>query len=302
MDTQTNVQELVGPARTTPSKTGLVLEGGGMRGLFTCGVLDCFLDHGVTVDYCVGVSAGACNGSAYVSGQRGRNRRINISYARDKRYVSIRNFLKTKSMFGMDFIFREIPERLDPFDFAAFQASPIEFYAGVTDLETGAPVYFGKETMTDNVTVLAASSAIPVFSPPVEFLGRRYLDGGAADPIPVRKAMADGCTHSIVVLTRDRSYRKGPEQFRAVYRRLLKGNPAMIGVLDRRHEVYNSSLELLHELEQEGKVLVLAPAEPVRLSRFEKDPERLEQLYQQGYNIAEAHLQQIFKFIKPKGE
>lgn len=279
-------------------KIGLVLEGGGMRGLFTGGVLDCLLDKQIRVDYCIGVSAGACNGVSYVSGQRGRNKRINLQYATDKRYVSLQNLIRTKSMFGMDFIFRQIPDELDPFDYDAFLGSPIAFYAGVTDAETGKPCYFGKEEIDHDSTVLAASSAIPVFSPAVAYRGGHYLDGGTTDPIPVKKALADGCDRVIVILTRDRNYVKPPESFRFLYRRVLKDYPQMIKALDTRHSVYNETLKFLSALEQDGRALIIAPPEPVKLSRFEKDPAKLEALYRQGYQQTLETLPKLETFLK----
>lgn len=168
-------------------KIGLVLEGGGMRGLYTNGVLDCLMDNHFEADYVIGVSAGACSGVSYVSGQRGRSYRVNTGYVDDKRYVGFESLVKTKSMFGMDFIFDEIPNHLDPFDYEAFLASPMEFVTGVTDADTGRPVYFTKEAVRPgDSTLLRASSSIPVFSPVVEFMGgtlprRRHLrpDPGA---------------------------------------------------------------------------------------------------------------------------
>lgn len=271
-------------------KTGLVLEGGGMRGLYTIGVLDCFLDRGFTADYVVGVSAGACNGVSFVSGQRGRSLRVNTNYLGDKRYLSVWSFLKTGSMFGMDFLFNEIPSKLEPFDYGAFLASPTEFYAGVTDVSTGKPVYFGKDAMRDNARVLRASSSIPVFSPVVELDGGKYLDGGTADPIPVRRALEDGCDRLIVVLTRDRSYRKPPESFRWIYNKVFRNNPAMIAALDQRHERYNETLEFLRQLERDGIAQVIAPSEPVKISRFEKDMQKLSALYDRGMQDADAFL------------
>ncbi|MFR9190076.1 MAG: patatin family protein, partial [Anaerotruncus massiliensis (ex Togo et al. 2019)] len=221
-------------------KIGLVLEGGGMRGLYTNGVLDCLMDNHFEADYVIGVSAGACSGVSYVSGQRGRSYRVNTGYVDDKRYVGFESLVKTKSMFGMDFIFDEIPNHLDPFDYEAFLASPMEFVTGVTDADTGRPVYFTKEAVRPgDSTLLRASSSIPVFSPVVEFMGGRYLDGGTSDPIPVQKALDDGCDRVVVVLTRDRSYEKSPEGIRPVYRHIFHDSPGMVRTLDTRHEVYN---------------------------------------------------------------
>jgi predicted patatin/cPLA2 family phospholipase len=263
-------------------KTGLVLEGGGMRGLYTIGVLDAFMDEKICFDYVIGVSAGACNGVSYVSGQRGRNLRIDLTYGADKRYVSVRNFIKTGSMFGMDFIFDEIPHKLDLFDYDAFHQNPCQFVAGVTDLETGKPVYFDKSHLQGDSTVLRASSAIPIFSPAVEYQGRQYLDGGTSDPIPVRKALEDGCDRVVVVLTQARDYIKKPEPFRPVYRRIFRRHPAMVETLDRRYEVYNAATDYVKELERQGKALLIVPETSLGMSRFEHDPEKFKEAYARG--------------------
>lgn len=279
-------------------KTGLVLEGGGMRGLFTAGVLDCLTDHHMTFDYCIGVSAGACNAVSFLSGQRGRNKRINLTYGPDKRYVSVSNLLRTGSMFGMDFIFREIPDLLDPFDYDALEQCPTELVVGVTDAQTGKPIYFDKSAIKHDSTVLRASSAIPVFSPAVAFQGGVYLDGGTSDPIPAEKALADGCDKILTVLTRERGYQKPPEGYRFLYKRMMRKYPAMIETLDRRHEVYNCTLQRLAELEKEGTAFVVAPPERVALSRFERDPKKLEALYDQGYRETERLIPQLSAFFQ----
>lgn len=197
-------------------KIGLVLEGGGMRGLYTAGVLDGLTDAHWLPDYVVGVSAGADNAASYLSGQRGRNFRINTDYLKDKRYLSVHNFLRTKSLFGMDFIFHEIPNKLDPFDYKAFASCPCAFEVGVTEVETGKTAFLGREPMEKgDFSALRASSSIPVFSPIVEIDGKKYLDGGTSDPIPVRRALEWGCDRVVVVLTRERGYRKKPEGFPA---------------------------------------------------------------------------------------
>lgn len=268
-------------------KRGLVLEGGGMRGLYTAGVLDYFMDQGIEFDYCIGVSAGACHATSYLSKQRGRSFRINTAYLSDGRYVGVKNFFKTGSMFGMDFIFDEIPHKLDPFDYDTFLKTKCEFYAGVTDVQTGKPAYFGIEAMNHDTTVLRASSAIPVFSPIVEFRGRKFLDGGTSDPIPVKKALADGCDKLVIVLTQHRDYVKSPEKFRAVYRHLYGRYPEMVATLDRRYQVYREAKELAFELEKNGKAIVIAPKHPVGLDRFEKDITKLRALYDEGYRDAE---------------
>lgn len=274
-------------------KTGLVLEGGGMRGVYTTGALDCFQDNGLTFDYVIGVSAGACHATSYLSGQRGRSFQINVEYSQDKRYISLGNYLRTKSVFGMDFIFHEIPDRLLPFDYEAMGKNPTEFVVGVTDVLTGQPFYF-TNPKTDMVnTVVAASSAIPIFSPMVEIEGKQYLDGGTTDPIPVKKALEDGCDRVVVILTRPRGYQKQPEGFRKIYRRKFKKYPAMVEALDRRHEIYNDTLKFIETLEKEGRAIVLAQTSPIPIGRFEKDPAKLRALYELGMKDAANRLDEI---------
>ena len=279
-------------------KTGLVLEGGGLRGIYTAGALDCFMDEGIWFPYCIGVSAGACNGASYLSGQRGRSYRIDIDYIRDPRYISLRNFVRTRSLFGMDFLFREVPERLDPFDYDAFFARECQLITGVTNVATGKPCYFSKEALRHDVTVLKASSSIPVFSPMVPYRGGLYLDGGTSDPIPVRKALADGCEKLVVIRTRHRDYVKQPEGFRRIYRRAFRDYPAMIHTLDIRHKVYNDTVSFLGELESQGKAFVLAPREKLPIDRFERDPKKLDAVYHLGYNQTKELLPQLRAFLE----
>lgn len=279
-------------------KTGLVLEGGGLRGLYTAGVLDALLENGIDIKYVIGVSAGVCNGVSYVSGQKGRSCRINLTYVGDKRYLSFRNFIRTGSFFSSDFAFHEIPDKLDRFDIEAFLRSEKEFVSGVTDVATGKPVYFDKSKGRYINDIACASSAIPVFAKIVEFEGGRYLDGGTSDPIPVKKALEDGCGKVVVVLTRDRKFIRQPESGRMVYRRAYRRYPAMIRALDNRHVVYNKNLELLRQLEAEGKALVLAPRTPVAVGRFEKDKTKLKALYDQGVHDTVERIAEIRDFIE----
>lgn len=274
-------------------KVGLVLEGGGMRGLYTSGVLDYFLDQKIFVDYVIGVSAGACNGVSYLSKQKGRNYRVNTNYVSDKRYLSLSNFIKTKSLFGMDFIFDEIPHQLDLFDYETFLSSPSEYKLGVTDVLTGRPVYFDKTHLDHDSTILKASSSIPVFSPIIEYQNGLYLDGGTTDSIPVKQALKDGCDHVIIVLTRDRNYIKKPESFRFIYSKVLKAYPNLIQALDNRHLMYNETLKFIKELEQQGKATIIAPSAPLEISRFEKDVSKLKNIYELGYLDASKKFDQL---------
>ncbi len=284
-------------------KIGLVLEGGGMRGIYTVGVLDRFMEEQFWADYVIGVSAGACNGLSYVSRQKGRAYRTNTEYISDKRYLSVENFFRTKSLFGMDFLFDELPNRLLPFDYERFFQSPCEFVMGVTDVVTGSPKYFGKESVDEKNMILRASSSIPVFSPIVEYQGGKYLDGGTTDSIPVKKALADGCDKVIVVLTRERDYVKAPEKFRFVYKHLYRDYPKMVEALNNRHLQYNETLSYLKTLEAEGKALVIAPKNPLPVGRFEKSVENLKAVWNIGYEDGKRLMPSICAFCqKEKAE
>ncbi|HZG79039.1 MAG TPA: patatin family protein, partial [Paenibacillus sp.] len=195
-------------------KLGLVLEGGGMRGVYTGGVLERFMEDGLYFPYVIGVSAGACNAVSYLSRQRERNRRVTIDYVDRPEYLSVRNWIRRGSMFGMDFIFDRIPNEIDPLDYETLFAIRETFVVGATDPETGEPTYYGNDVWArDKATFMAAlraSSSLPFFSPPVPVDGRLMFDGGVADPIPVRRALSDGCDRVVVVLTKDASYRIKP--------------------------------------------------------------------------------------------
>lgn len=263
-------------------KTAIVCEGGGMRGIYTAGVLEAFMEAGFVADALYGVSAGASNGMSYVSGQQGRGLRTNTDYTGDKRYLSFSSLLKTGSAFGMDFIFNEIPDKLDPFDFDAFYASPCRFYAGVTDVETGKPVFFGKEDITRDLEVIKASCALPMLSGMVEYKGRKYMDGGISDPIPLDQALAVGYDRIIVILTQHREYTKKRMDLRPVYHVLYRKYPRFVRTLDVRHMIYNHTLERLRRMEGKGQVLVVAPRQPLGIDRFAKDKQQLFSAYETG--------------------
>lgn len=263
-------------------KIGIVLEGGGMRGIYTAGVLQTFLDMHFMADEVVGVSAGASIGVSYVSMQSGRGLRTTINYAGDKRFLSFQNYRKTKSFFGMDYIFGEIPERLDPFDYEAFQKSPCDFYAGVTDIHTGETVYFGKSHIVPPLLVLRASCSLPVFSPILQYRGGEYLDGGLHAPIPVEKALKDGCDKLIIVLTRQRGYHKEAMAGHAIYAHKYHKYPNLVRVMDQRHRIYNATLDTISLLERNGKALVIAPREALDLNLFNTKHDKLMEAYRMG--------------------
>ena len=275
-------------------KTGLVLEGGGQRGIYTVGVLDCFADHSISFDYCIGVSAGAANAVSYLSDQPGRSMRINTGYARDKRYISLSNYRRQKSIFGMDFIFDELPNRLDPFDYEAFFRCPTQMEVGVTNLETAQAEYFDKDSMREYYTdVLKASASVPLFSPKVEIGGKCYYDGGTADPIPFERALEQGCDRLVVVLTRDRDYVKAPTRGWLIYSKLFKEYQPMVRLLDTRHHIYNEQRRRLFELEKSGQAIVIAPGRPLDVTMFDSRREKLLKTWELGYIDAASKVSKI---------
>lgn len=258
---------------------GLVLEGGGLRGQYTAGVLDAFLERGIVFPYIIGVSAGASIACSYVSGQKGRNVEIVERYRNDRRYLSLWNLLTKGSLFGMDFIYREVPFKLVPFDFPAFEASPSRFVTVCTDCGTGEAVYYGKES--DHLTVLRASASLPFVSPMVEYDGRKLLDGAIADAIPLEKAREEGFPKNVVVLTRPRGYRKTEERgpsARLVYRKF----PKLVEALGKRVERYNRQMDLVERAEEAGDTLVIRPSRDLGVSRTEKSVAKLRELYDLG--------------------
>lgn len=267
-------------------RIGLVLEGGGMRGVYSGGVLDFFMEHDLYFPYVIGVSAGACHGSSYVARQIGRNKKVTIDYIDHPNYLSYRNLFREKSLFGMKLIFDELPNRLVPFDFDTFYASPQTFIVGTTDCMSGEPVYFSKDS-ADMLAVLRASSSLPFVSPVVTIDGRPLLDGGVSDPIPIRKAIADGNEKNVIILTRNREYRKEPFKLKWLAGKVYRKHPGLVDTLIRRHKVYNDTLAYIEELEQKGKAFVIRPSQPLVVDRIEKNKEKLSALYAQGYADAQ---------------
>lgn len=266
---------------------GLVLEGGGMRGVYTAGVLEYFLEKGITFPYVIGVSAGAAMAASYLSMQKGRNKQVNIGYISDPRYISWRNFIKTRQVFGMDFIFDEIPNQLVPYHYDQFYQNDTEFVVGTTDCVSGEPIYFSKEDYgNDMLKVLRASSSLPFLAPEIHFKGKVLLDGGISDPIPLKKSIQDGNKRNVVVLTRNEGYLKKPFKFHFLVKRKYQQYIGLQKALANRYQVYNDTLAYLSDEEQKGNVMIIRPTEPMDVGRMERNPEKLEKLYQQGYEDA----------------
>lgn len=262
-------------------KTGLVLEGGGVRGIYTAGVLDVFMDHGLTFDGVIGVSAGAVHGCSYLSGQKGRSLRYYRKYCADPRFMSVQSWLKTGDVVGVDFCYHELPEKLDPYDYAAFTKNQVPFYAVCTNVETGQPEYLQITDMLTQIDKLRASASLPCFSRLVEIDGKKYLDGGCSDSIPVEAFRNMGYERNVVVLTRDSSYRKKPE-YRGFSKLFYRKYPAFAETLENRHLGYNQTIDRLAELESKGEIFVIRPSVPLEIGRLEKDPEKVQSVYDIG--------------------
>ncbi|MEH7332215.1 patatin family protein [Neobacillus drentensis] len=280
------------------NQVGLVLEGGGMRGVYTAGVLEYFLEQELFFPYVIGVSAGACNAASYLSKQKGRNKTVTIEYASDPRYISWKNYFKNRQFFGMDFIFDEIPNQHVPYDYEAFYNSSSEFVVGTTDCITGQPVYFNKQEYgKDFLKVLRASSSLPFIAPEVKFKDKILLDGGITDPIPIKKAQQDGFLKNVVVLTRNSGYLKKPSKFHFVVDRKYPEYKGLQQSLRGRYQVYNETVAYLEEEEKKGRVLIIRPTQPLKVGRMERNPGKLEELYNQGYHDAKNSIESILKYI-----
>jgi len=280
---------------------GLVLEGGGMRTTYTGGVLDAFMDAGVDLGYVIGVSAGANAGSHYVAGQRERSHRVFVDLVADPRYAGWRNVVRERSWFGMEFLFRTLPDELAPFDYEAFGSSPRTLVSGVTDCTTGRARYFAQRDRDPRwyvQTLQRASCSLPVLSPPVLVEGTPCVDGGVSDSIPILRSLQDGNPRTVVVLTRNAGYRKPPPRLRGLGRALLWRYPALSAAMLRRPAVYNASLDLVERMERAGAAFVLRPVRPLVVGRMERDLARLEALYRQGYEETMTRMPELEAWLQ----
>ena len=277
---------------------GLVMEGGAMRGLFTAGILDVFMENGVEFPAAVGVSAGAAFGCNLKSRQQGRALRYNKRFCRDKRYCSLRSLLKTGDLYGADFCYREIPEKLDVFDKEAYEQNPMAFYVVATDVYTGEPVYKRLDKVDENCYLwMRASASMPMVSKPVKVEGYTLLDGGMSDAIPLRFLQDKGYEKNVVILTRARDYVKQPAD-RLMLKTVLHQYPAMIDVMIRRHKMYSFEREYVFASERQGNTFVLCPDQPLCVAHTEKDPDKLQAAYDEGRKVALRELDRIKEFME----
>ena len=264
----------------------LVLEGGGLRGVFTCGVLDCFMDRGITFPFTIGVSAGACNGLSFMSGQRGRAKSSNIDLMEKYHYVGLKYLLTQGCIMDFKLLFEDFPERIIPYDYNKYFSNPDRFVMVTTNCLTGKAEYFEEKSSAERVmSIVRASSSLPFVSKITYVDGVPMLDGGIVDSIPLRYAMEQGYERLVVILTRNKGYRKKNSKMR-IAKAWYRKYPELQKALSERNEVYNRTMDLIEDLEKQGKIIVIRPVKPVQVGRMEKDTEKLRELYQEGYDLA----------------
>lgn len=274
-------------ARMRPG-AAVVLEGGGLRGVFTAGVLDVLTERGVDGFHSLwGVSAGALMGASYLSRQPGRAIRVNLAYRDDPRYMGVRQLARTGDVVSPDFLYRQVQDELDPFDYAAFNANPTRMFAVVSEMAYGTPEYVEIDRLPERTGYVRASASLPVLSRPVELDGRLYLDGGTTDSVPLERALEEpGCDRALVVLTRERGFVKRPSPLLPAARRMYAGYPYYLEAIETRPERYNAQRLRIWELEEAGRAFVIAPARPIEVGDIEHDGGRLLDLYMQGRRAA----------------
>lgn len=271
---------------TIDKNTALVLEGGGLRGVFTCGVLDFFMDRGITFSFIVGVSAGACNGLSYMSGQRGRAKSSNIDLMEKYQYVGFRYLLSQGCIMDYKLLFEDFPEKIIPYDYDAYFANPTRFVMVTTNCLTGKPEYLEEKKSSERVMdIVRASSSLPFVTKITYVDGIPMLDGGIVDSIPIRYALDQGYENIVVVLTRNKGYRKKDTKIRAA-KAFYRKYPKLQEALFVRNSVYNKTMDLIEKLEEQGRITVIRPVNPVNVGRMEKDVTKLTALYQEGYEVA----------------
>ncbi len=284
-------------------KIGMILEGGACRAAFSAGAIEALMEEGITADYLLGVSAGACYMMSYASGQRGRNKELLLRYIPDRRYMGPQYMTdrRNRSYFNLDFIYDQIPNYYLPYDYQACKAFPGEIKAVVTNLRTGAPEYLPVDRGDRRNTLLRATCALPLLFPPIRYRGELYMDGGITDPIPVKRSVEAGCDKNILVLTQDRRYIKSPEKALEIGKMRYRDYPAFVKALDERTMRYNGALERVRKYEAEGKVFVIAPQDSSGYHRLEKDPELLEQWYNDGYEEARNRMDALKAYLAEGG-
>lgn len=285
-------------------RRGLILEGGGMRGIFVAGVLEYFLEKDVRFDHVIGVSAGSCHGASYCSGQKGRAYETSTKYLDRKEYCSLWSLRTTGDMFGAEFVYHTIPRELSPIDQAGFEKRGMKFQAVVTNCETGESEYPVITDMLEQADYIRASCSLPFLANMVPLdageglTGGLYMDGGIADSIPLAQSIRQGNEKHVIVLTRPRGYRKSASKMGGLMRAKYRKYPGLVRALKNRHKVYNETLELIEREEAAGRAFVIAPIGPLDLGRIEKDPEKMQKAYREGYYVAEALYEKMMAYLE----
>ena len=266
--------------------SGLILEGGGMRGIFTVGILDNFMDRGIRFPYVIGVSAGACNALSYLSGQRGRAKYADIDLLAERKYIGLRHLITKGNIMDFKLLFHTFPEEILPYDYNALARSTERFEMVTTSCKSGKACYFEEKKNPKRVIeIVKASSSLPYVCPITYVDGEPMLDGGIADSIPIERAMSLGFTNNVVVLTRNRGYRKPCHKSKVPFF-MYRKYPEVKEAIRMRNLVYNKQIELVERLEDEGRLIVLRPEKPIEVGRMERDTNKMLALYEEGYNIA----------------
>lgn len=286
------------PAKEKAGKVALVLEGGSLRDQFTAGVLDVFMENGIEVDSCYGVSAGALTGLNFKSRQIGRYNRDNLVFCRDSRFMGGKAVMESKSVIGYDFYINELQERIDPFDNETYLANPMPLYVGVTDMTFGTANFLEVQNAEFDLVYVQASTSMPLVTQPVEIEGRIYMDGGIADSVPVEHVLDEvGYERAIVILTQHRGYVKEPYAYLSTARTVYAKYPYFVDALATRHERYNEQREHIWAYEDEGRALVITPPEPVTVGTMERDAQKLLELYIKGRQEGKRRLAEVRDFI-----
>lgn len=278
-------------------KAGLVLEGGGMKGIYTAGVLDYFLEQDVMFSSCYGVSAGACHMASYLSKQKGRAYRISVNYLDNKDYCSFRSLITTGDMFGTDMCYHRIPDELDFYDYDAFNRYEGKAYAVVTNIQTGKAEYIRIKDMKKQIDAVRASASLPLLSRPVQIGNQYYLDGGCSDSIPIIQSLRDGNKKNVVIMTKEVGYRRTASSSIKAVKMYYRKYPEFVKSMARRHITYNQTLDFLEEHEKKGHIFILRPQKNPNVGRIEKDYHKLRALYDMGYEDAKMRFDEMMEYL-----
>ncbi len=276
---------------------GLILEGGGMKGIYTAGVLDFFLDKNLSFASYYGVSAGACTLCSFLSGQRGRGRDVMLDYLTDKHYMGFYSLATTGDIFGADMNFNLVPNYLNPYDYEAFGRHEGKAYAVVTDIESGEAFYKELTDMYEDIDYVRASSALPLVSKNVKIAGHKYLDGGIADSIPIKRSEADGNTKNIVVMTKPEGFRREPEKILKLIKARYRNYPKVYELMRDRHIAYNETMDYIEAKAAAGELFLIRPGTDLEIGRLEKDPDKLNVLYEEGYKDAQSGYEAMMDYL-----